>query len=874
MPSLPIPQASLQAPGAPAGPQINPGSLGAGGQALAGVGAMLSAEADRRGQQRRASQAATARMTAQTRIDAFLAEMERDPNYETYPQAWQSAWEGIQADIESSVDADTLALIEPDLIALRGNGSRAVSQLGNAREDDHNVAQLITANNALLERAGTSTNPQLDRDMIRQNYYDAWQAGTISEDSMVEFIDRDVREYTYRREYVATTGAAAIGWLQGHEVDVADPNAPRGIRNNNPLNIRATGTRWNGEVEGGDTAFETFATPEHGIAAAVRNLQGYQDRHGIRTIGEAINRWAPPSDGNDTNAYLARIEEMTGLSADTPLDAHNFAQMQALIPAMIQVENGTQPYDAGTFVQGFSLAGVGGGPRSTEGWAEPTGGMTVEHQGVSGLTPEQNESLYNRALRNADRALAGQQLAIGRQIEDYQTAFALGLDADPPSESAIMGAYMTDPAQGAEIVQGLRRLDSLAGDIQGMHSMTNAEVEAMVAAEREGLTPGPGLTERAQRVQALGDAAETILAARDPNHSPAPGDPAAYVMRRDPSLAEMAESAETGEDMAAVIRATLAAQTFVDDPNDRRPLPAAMVAGVMEAYGRSEDPSERLAYLSGITTALGDDDAARLVLDQLEGAGLHPGVGMILDADVPEPQAASMLAMLDAWPAQEGEWKARAAEEDINTGDMDALVGAAYRENRGAIWDDRNAIIGADPATFQLAENERETVRRLAIGFALRESLDPEAEAEGVMDALFGNQTRAGDYPAVVRGDEDYADQVAAGMSALIPALPRLVPLETLAQYAGLPDDAPREQMESAYQEMRDAAEWVNVGDRFGIVMPVTGWGGRLLADENGPLTWTAEKLAEVGLAMEGISTSPSDMALDSLVEIIQGRLQ
>ena len=37
---------------------------------------------------------------------------------------------------------------------------------------------------------------------------------------------------------------------------------PRGERNNNPGTIRLSATRWQGQVDGADPAFVTFATPQ------------------------------------------------------------------------------------------------------------------------------------------------------------------------------------------------------------------------------------------------------------------------------------------------------------------------------------------------------------------------------------------------------------------------------------------------------------------------------------------------------------------------------------------------------------------------------------------------------------------------------------
>ncbi|HAJ8190544.1 TPA: hypothetical protein HNX15_22510, partial [Escherichia coli] len=94
----------------------------------------------------------------------------------------------------------------------------------------------------------------------------------------------------------------------------------RGIRNNNPGNLEYSKTNpWVGQT-GDDGRFAKFETPEHGIRALGRNLMSYQ-RQGIDTVSEIINRWAPPTDKNDTMSYIKAVCEQLGVSADEPLDA-------------------------------------------------------------------------------------------------------------------------------------------------------------------------------------------------------------------------------------------------------------------------------------------------------------------------------------------------------------------------------------------------------------------------------------------------------------------------------------------------------------------------------------------------------------------------
>jgi hypothetical protein len=125
---------------------------------------------------------------------------------------------------------------------------------------------------------------------------------------------------------------------------------PRGIRNNNPGNIRDDGTQWRG-VKGNDGAFCVFDTPENGIRAIAKILKSYQSK-GIDTIHEIINRWAPPSE-NNTTAYVCAVAEECGINADKLITSADWPEV---IAAIIRHENGQQPYTKDQILTGIGAA--------------------------------------------------------------------------------------------------------------------------------------------------------------------------------------------------------------------------------------------------------------------------------------------------------------------------------------------------------------------------------------------------------------------------------------------------------------------------------------------------------------------------------------
>ncbi|MBK43685.1 MAG: hypothetical protein CMC83_07495 [Flavobacteriaceae bacterium] len=119
--------------------------------------------------------------------------------------------------------------------------------------------------------------------------------------------------------------------------------AVRSKRNNNPGNIRANSTDWNGSV-GSDGSFVIFDSPEKGVRAMAKTLETYQNKHGLTTPAQIINRYAPASE-NNTNAYVAALES-AGFPANQPIDlSEDPVKHKKFISAMIKHEGGQEAVD-------------------------------------------------------------------------------------------------------------------------------------------------------------------------------------------------------------------------------------------------------------------------------------------------------------------------------------------------------------------------------------------------------------------------------------------------------------------------------------------------------------------------------------------------
>lgn len=133
--------------------------------------------------------------------------------------------------------------------------------------------------------------------------------------------------------------------------DGSEKLLPRGIRNNNPGNIKL-GTAWDGlSDEQNDDVFCQFKEPVWGIRALMRILLVYRFNYKIRTIEDIIGRWAPPSE-NDTEAYINYVCKVSDRLPDEILD-NSIEHYLPIVKAIIKMENGMQPYDDDVIVEGM-----------------------------------------------------------------------------------------------------------------------------------------------------------------------------------------------------------------------------------------------------------------------------------------------------------------------------------------------------------------------------------------------------------------------------------------------------------------------------------------------------------------------------------------
>lgn len=128
---------------------------------------------------------------------------------------------------------------------------------------------------------------------------------------------------------------------------------PRGLRNNNPGNIRTNNDLYQGEVRPSrDNEFKQFQTMAYGYRAIYRTLLTYYRIYRLETIRQMISRWAPPKE-NKTDAYIKAVSDYAGIPTDDFI-SFDREQMIRIVAGISKVENG-RIADMSDLIAGWNL---------------------------------------------------------------------------------------------------------------------------------------------------------------------------------------------------------------------------------------------------------------------------------------------------------------------------------------------------------------------------------------------------------------------------------------------------------------------------------------------------------------------------------------
>lgn len=234
-----------------------------------------------------------------------------------------------------------------------------------------------------------------------------------------------------------------------------DINAPRGIRNNNPGNIKGD-DEWQGKTGADANGFVQFDTPANGARALAINLKNQQDKNGLNTIGEIIPKYAPSSDNNNTQAYVDSVSKQMGVAPDAKLDLSDPKTLSSFTSAVISHENGKQPYPTSVVQNAASAATTPGGNALSDASNQvaDASGVIVPTQPTmpaqTGYKPFDAQDFKKQAdiINFAESNLRQQQLTaranIDRQEKDTISMAEYGKQTTPLQASDFVKAYGRD----------------------------------------------------------------------------------------------------------------------------------------------------------------------------------------------------------------------------------------------------------------------------------------------------------------------------------------------------------------------------------------------------------------------------------------------
>ena len=129
---------------------------------------------------------------------------------------------------------------------------------------------------------------------------------------------------------------------------------PRGIHNNNPLNIRI-GNVWLGErANPDDPEFEQFVHIRYGLRAGFVLLRRYINHYHRNTVPMILAAWAPSTE-NHTLKYIDFVCQHAHISSTQSLTFDDKPTMVMFVKAMAKYETGTD-IDDNTIGQSSEMA--------------------------------------------------------------------------------------------------------------------------------------------------------------------------------------------------------------------------------------------------------------------------------------------------------------------------------------------------------------------------------------------------------------------------------------------------------------------------------------------------------------------------------------
>lgn len=146
----------------------------------------------------------------------------------------------------------------------------------------------------------------------------------------------------YIKAALAFLGVAVASKAVAPVPDYRGQPLPLSLRNNNPgaLLYSGKGDNWQGRVKSTEPGVYRFKNMAYGTRAMIIVLRSYYFSHGLRTLNDIFNRYAPYGHGtNNPAAYAMTIANEMGITPNERID-WNKSTVKALVYGITGVESG------------------------------------------------------------------------------------------------------------------------------------------------------------------------------------------------------------------------------------------------------------------------------------------------------------------------------------------------------------------------------------------------------------------------------------------------------------------------------------------------------------------------------------------------------
>ncbi|WP_426607438.1 hypothetical protein [Pantoea anthophila] len=259
---------------------------------------------------------------------------------------------------------------------------------------------------------------------MQEGWVQSVNSSDLDPATKAELQQKGINQWEYAKGLWAANNASEHLTSQINAQRVADLNGKGSsgtlaTRNNNPLNLRySSSNNWLGKGGDNGTGFEQFDTPEHGLRAGIKLMRNHIN-NGSDTLQSLIRKWAPAADKNDPVQYAQSVSQQTGIPVDAKLNPNDSRQMTSVAKAMARQEGYGADIDDGQASRAWN---------SVDNPSSLSPGVNLAH-----LTMEQQQSLYNMAQANNDRAAS---FAIAEQTK--QVALAAKRETTASHASDVM----------------------------------------------------------------------------------------------------------------------------------------------------------------------------------------------------------------------------------------------------------------------------------------------------------------------------------------------------------------------------------------------------------------------------------------------------